>query len=244
MDSVEVKDEQEIEIDLKALFLKIKSLWYVVIIGLLIGALIAIIYTAFLKTPQYESSSMVYLRSASKSVSLQDLQLGSELTNDYEIIFKSRPNMEKVIKKLDLDMDVKELTNMITIANPADTRILQVSVVSNDPNTSKNIANEVVTYGMNNIREIDSQEPYLVEKAIANEEKIGPSILKMGAIGGAVGLMLALGAIFIRFILSDQIQSVEDVERVLGLPVLTVVVEDKALNYAKKKSNNEKRRWK
>lgn len=190
----------------------------------------------------YESSAMVYIRGNSKSISLQDLQLGAELTKDYEIIFKSRPNLEKVISKLNLDYEVETLSNMISISNPSDTRILEVSVTSIDANLSKEIANEVVNYGMDSIREIDSQEPYLVEKAIAKNKKVGASLLKMAVTGMLLGIVTSLGIIFIRFVLSDEIKSVEDVERVLELPVLAVVVEDKALSYTKKKTQ-KKKKW-
>ena len=241
MENNEIVSNQYDKIDLVAFFIKLKSLWYVVVIGALIGTLLASIYSTFLTTPMYESSAMVYIRGSSKSISLQDLQLGAELTKDYEIIFKSRPNLEKVISKLNLEYDVETLTKMISISNPSDTRILQVSVTSIDASLSKEIANEVVNYGMDSIREIDSQEPYLVEKAIAKNKKVGASFIKMAATGMLLGIVTALGIIFIRFVLSDEIKSIEDVERVLELPVLAVVVEDKALSYTKKKS--QKKKW-
>ncbi len=134
MNTNEFKEEnQEVEIDLKALFLKIRSLWYVVILGALTGIFVSVLYGKLMTDPMYSASSMVYLRSSSQSISLQDLQLGSELTKDYEIIFKSRPNLENVIADLDLDMSVGQLSGMIAISNPTDTRILQVSVTSEQP---------------------------------------------------------------------------------------------------------------
>lgn len=230
----EVNDE--IEIDLKALFLKVKSLWYILVGGLLVGTLVASMYSIFIATPQYESSSMIYLRGASSStISLQDLQLGAALTNDYEIILKSRPNLSNVITTLNLKYSPEELSGLITVSNPKDTRILDVKVITDDPNLSKDIANEVVGNGMNSIREIDAQEPYLIEKAIAKEQRVGTSTTKLALMGGLVGLMLAFAGVFVRFIFNDSIQSVEDVERNLGLPVLAVVIEDKSLAYAKKK---------
>lgn len=236
MNTIDIQEEnQETEIDLVALFMKIKSLWYVAIIGMLIGAIVTVAYAAFLSTPLYSSSSLVYLRGSSSTISLQDLQVGSELTSDYEVIFKSRPNMEKIIDDLDLDMSTSTLSSMITITNMTDNRFLQVTVTSEDPELSKNIANEVVECGMDNIREIDSQEPYLVEDAIANNQKIGSSTLKKGIIGALAGLIVALGIIFIHFILSDRMTSIEDVERTLELPVLAVVIEDKSLNYKKRR---------
>ena len=238
MDSINLLHEnEEITIDLKGLLLKVKKYWYFILIGFLSGVLLGIMCKAF-STPQYKASSLVYLRNGDSSISLQDLQIGSELTKDYEVIFKSRPNLEKVISKLNLDYTYEELNGMVTINNLTDTRILKVEVVSNDPKISKDIANEVVSYGMDSVREIDSQEPYLVEKAIENNESISTSLIKLIAIGGILGVFIALGIIFLRFALSENIQSIEDVERSLNLPVLAVVMEDKGLNY-KKRSNKK-----
>lgn len=240
MNTNEFKEEnQEVEIDLKALFLKIRSLWYVVILGALTGIFVSVLYGKLMTAPMYSASSMVYLRSSSQSISLQDLQLGSELTKDYEIIFKSRPNLENVIADLDLDMSVGQLSGMIAISNPTDTRILQVSVTSEDPDLSASIVNEVVENGMQTVREIDSQEPYVVERAIPNTTNVGTSLLHRAILGGLVGLIIAIGLISLRFILTDSITSVDDVEEVLGIPVLAVVVEDRNLSYAKK--NNRRK---
>ena len=240
MNTNEFKEEnQEVEIDLKALFLKIRSLWYVVILGALTGIFVSVLYGKLMTAPMYSASSMVYLRSSSQSISLQDLQLGSELTKDYEIIFKSRPNLENVIADLDLDMSVGQLSGMIAISNPTDTRILQVSVSSEDPDLSASIVNEVVENGMQTVREIDSQEPYVVERAIPNTTNVGTSLLHRAILGGLVGLVIAIGLISLRFILTDSITSVDDVEEVLGTPVLAVVVEDRNLSYAKK--NNRRK---
>ena len=240
MNTNEFKEEnQEVEIDLKALFLKIRSLWYVVILGALTGIFVSVLYGKLMTVPMYSASSMVYLRSSSQSISLQDLQLGSELTKDYEIIFKSRPNLENVIADLDLDMSVGQLSGMIAISNPTDTRILQVSVTSEDPDLSASIVNEVVENGMQTVREIDSQEPYVVERAIPNTTNVGTSLLHRAILGGLVGLVIAIGLISLRFILTDSITSVDDVEEVLGTPVLAVVVEDRNLSYATK--NNRRK---
>lgn len=231
----ELRNEQDLEIDLKALFYKVKSLWLLLVVGMLVGAIVMAAYSTFIKTPMYQSTSQIYIRGNSQTVSLQDLQLGSQLTNDYEVLFKSRTNMEKVITSLNLDYSVEQLKGMISISNPTDTRILNISVTAPDPNLAKNIANEVVEQGMNNVREIDSQEPYVVDRAIANANPVGRSMISMTVIGAIIGLVFAIGGISLQFVLSDTIQSVDDVESSLGLPVLAIVAEDKELSYTKKK---------
>lgn len=240
MNSINTSNENYyIELDLKGLFLKVKSYWYFILIGLLIGAALGV-GNKMLFSDKYKASSMIYLRGANSSISLQDLQVGSELTSDYEIILKSRPNLEKVISKLNLKYTAQQLSEMISIANPENTRILKVEVTSGDPNLSKDIVNEVVSVGMDSIREIDSQEPYLVEKAISNNNSISISLEKSVVIGAILGVILTFLIITIKFIFSDNIQSIEDVEYTLGLPVLAVVVESKALSYEKKSTKSKR----
>lgn len=230
------------DIDFKTLFIKIKSLWYVCVIGILAGTLSGIFYYSVLSTPKYESTSMIYLRSANKKLSLESLQLNTNLTQDYEIIFTSRPNLQDVIKVLHLNYSVSQLKKMITIENPNETRILKVTVVDTNPKEAKDIANKLVSFGMDDIREIDSQEPFIVEKAISEPKRIGKTLLQTGLIGALLGLIIVLVSIYGKFALNDSFVSSDDVENTLGLPVLAVIAEDKTLTYAKLESSNSRRR--
>ena len=233
--------QDEIEIDLGALFYKIRSWWYLVVIGCLIGIIGALGYFSYLTIPHYASTSSIYLRGTSRSISLEELQINQELTSDYEIILKSYPNISMVIEDLHLQNSFEEIVSMISITNPTDSRILELTVTSTDPKLSRDIANSIVENGIDRIKEIDSQEPYIVEKARISNNRVGYSRIKMMAIGGLIGILISLGYIFIRFIIDDTIKSTEDVERVLQLPVLTVVGEDDALVYDKHTRNKHKR---
>ena len=244
MDKVEINSNEtddEIEIDLRFIFEQIKEYWYVVLTGGLIVMLAVVGYTAFLDTPMYQSTSKVYLRGASNSISLSDLQLNQELTADYEIIFKSRPILENVINNLGLGYSYSELYNMITIGNPSDSRILEITVTSDDPELSKDIANETMNCSIDSVREIDSQEPYVIENAVVNYSATGHSIIQKGIMGFVVGICLAIGAIALKAILSDTIQSIEDLENTVQLPVLCSVVEDKDLIYNKRQDKKRRR---
>lgn len=235
-------DNDTVEIDLKAMFLKIKSLWYVCVIGLLVGALCGVLYYTTISTPKYESTAMVYLRSSSKKLSLESLQLNTSLTQDYQIIFTSRPNLEETIKKLNLKYDVDELKNMITIENPDETRILEITVKSTSKGEAKNIANTLMECGMDDIREVDSQEPYVIESAVKAETRTGLNLPKMTAVCGLIGLVICLAVIIIRFMINDTFTSSDDIENTLGLPVLAVIAEDKNFAYAKLTTNKKKGR--
>ena len=77
-------------------------------------------------------------------VNLSDLQIGTNLTADYEELLLSRPVMESVIHNLRLtDTTVEGLREQIKIVNKSGTRILEISATTEDPALSAKIANEV-----------------------------------------------------------------------------------------------------
>jgi capsular polysaccharide biosynthesis protein len=95
------QDDDEIEIDLRELLFEMKKKIWFIIAGLLIGAAITGAYSKFLITPQYKSEAKLYVLSKETTLtSLADLQIGSQLTQDYMILVKSRTVTEKVISDL------------------------------------------------------------------------------------------------------------------------------------------------
>ncbi len=237
-----IRKDDEIEIDISALLHQLLRFWWTMVLGVGIGICCAWFYTTKCMTPMYSASSMVYMRGsdndANPAVSLQELQVSTELTNDYEIIFKSRPIMEKVIKALDLKMSYKQLAARVEISNPTDTRILKVSIKDKNPKIAKDIVNKIVYYGMESVEEIDSKEPYLIEEAIEDHDKVGPNLKMNVLIGGLVGGILVAGIILLQFLLNDRIVSSDDVEKYLELPVLCEIMEDDSFNYQKRGKKN------
>jgi capsular exopolysaccharide synthesis family protein len=69
-----------------------------------------------------------------------------------------------------------------------------------------------------------------IEPAVVPEEPIRPRPLVNTALATAVGLMLAAGIVFLVEYLDDTLKDPDDIERVLGLPVLGLVAEMKYKN--------------
>lgn len=218
-------------IDLLELFQQYLKHWWVILIGFVAGSLLAGVYTFKIATPIYEASSMVYMRGAGETVSLQDLQIGAELTKDYEVIFTSRPILEETVEELDLDMTWKELKQRLSLANQSDTRILKVSLRDPDPKLASKIVNKVVEIGMESVKEIDSKEPYLIEKAVVDWDKVSPSHSKNLIMGAMLGILLVMGVITVNYLLNDKVRSVRDVEQTLHLPVFCIVPESSCCSY-------------
>ena len=63
MDNIQPIDNDEIEIDLKDLFLELVSFWKWILLAMILGAFIAYVASRFLMVPEYESVSDLYVLS-------------------------------------------------------------------------------------------------------------------------------------------------------------------------------------
>lgn len=237
----ETTSNDEITIDLIGLLLRVKKFWWLIIIGIIMGIGVSWLYTDKCVTPMYSASSMVYLRGSSTdpTASFQDIQVSTALTKDYELIFRSRPIMEKVIEDLSLPMTYKQLAARVEISNPNDTRILKVAIKDQDPELAKKIVNRIVAHGMDSAKVIDQKDPYLVEEAVKDLDIVSPNMKMNMMVGGLAGCIIMLGVIFIQYLINDHIVTSEDVEKYLDLPVLCEIVESKSCNYDRKKGRTQ-----
>lgn len=212
------------EIDLKELFYVLKNKILVILLTAIVFAGTAGIITKFLITPVYSSTAQIYVVSKSSISNLTDLTMGNQLTQDYMVIVKSRPVLEEVIKKLKLKIDYKEFREQITVENPADTRLLQISVKNESPAMAQKITQQLAkTTARTVATKMDVKAPTIIENAYIADEPDSPDMKKNIILGALVGLVLCAGVISVRHILNDTIRKEEDIEKYLGLNTLAKI---------------------
>ena len=236
-------DDDTIEIDLKEIFY---ALWHRILIILLagiLGGVIAGAYTRYMMTPVYTSSSMLLVLTKETTLSsLADLQIGSQLTNDYSVMTTSRPVLEEVIDNLNLQMDYEELERMITISNPEDTRILEISVEHPSPQMAMQIVNELSEVASEFIGDnMEVVPPKIIEEGIVPTEKTSPSTMRNTLLGILAGLFISGGIVVLMTVLNDSIKNEDDVEKYLGLSTLASVPDRKDYIGGKKKKSGRKK---
>lgn len=220
-----LRDNDEMEIDLLQLFYALKKKIWFILAAMIIGGGLAGVCSKFLITPLYSSTSMMYILSKETTLtSLADLQIGSQLTEDYKVIVKSRPVLGEVIDSLALDMSYEQLLAKISIGNPTDTRILTVTVTDPDPYRAKAIVDCVAETASDYIGEImEMIPPKIIENGTVPTMKTSPSNGKNAVLGALAGMILVCGIVVIQVIMNDTVRTEEDVERYLGLTVLASV---------------------
>lgn len=234
------EESQEIEIDLKELFFVVrKKILLILIVMVVAGAGTGIICKYFM-TPMYQSTSKLYILSQSTSItSIADIQVGSFLTQDYMELIYSRPVLEEVIEKQKLSETYEELKGKISLSNPSDTRIIEITVTYDEPNTAKAIVDELAEIAKKSISQImATDEPNIVESGVVNPDKVSPTTVKNALIASLLAALLAIGIIAVRHILNDSIRSSDDVEKYLGLNVLASIPIAKS-----EESDHKRKRW-
>ena len=192
----EIQDD-EVTIDLMELFSALWAKKTIIILSAVFMALVAFVGTKMFVTPKYTSVTKLYVMAknddSSASATYSELQSGSMLTKDYMELVKSRPVLEKAISKLKLDMEPEELAEMITTETPTDTRIMSADSVNT------------------------------VEEGNLPTSPSSPNVKKNMMLGALLGLVISMGFVVLIFILDDTVKTPDDVEKYLGLNVLTSI---------------------
>lgn len=231
MDENAIKQNEEVEIDLKRLFDAVwNRIWIVVLVTVLTGAL-AFVGTLLFITPKYESSAMFYVNNgslsignASLSLSAGDISASRGLVDTYIVILQTRETLVDVIDYSGVDITVGELRGMITAAAVDDTEIFRVTVTHPDPETAEVLANAVAHILPKRIdRIIESTSAQVVDTAIVPTAPSSPDYTKNAVIGLLAGLLVTVVIIVLRELFDTSIRVEEDIQRVCPHPVLSAV---------------------
>ena len=216
------------EIDLVDLFGFYMSRLPLLIIAVVVGALIAGLYTHFLVPNRYTTTSKMYMVSSSSDsvVNLSDLNLGTSISNDYVELMKSRPVIEDVIDKLELKYDYDRLVKMISLSVITNTRIVRIAVTSTSPQEARSIANQLARTAKVQLPKVmDAPAPTIVEDAVLPTVKSSPSLTKNVLIGALLCLIAVLAVLTVLYLQDDTLKSSEDVEKEFGILPLSVIPE-------------------
>ena len=216
---------EETQIDLIEVFHLFLRKWWLIVGCLIIGLTAAGLYTKLLITPQYSATSMIYVLSKTTSItSVADLQLGTQLTADFQMLAKSRTVVNAVIEESGMDLRYSELVSRMSVENPSETHMLKLTVTDPDPEAAAKLSNayaEVMTEQIADIMNTD--KPNIAERAVEPSSPASPNFRKNIMMGGLAGAALACLLILIQYLMNDTIQTEEDVRKYLGLHTLAAM---------------------
>ncbi|MBS0709073.1 Wzz/FepE/Etk N-terminal domain-containing protein [Streptococcus suis] len=227
-------NNQEVNaIEIDVLFL-LKTIWrkkFLILLTAVLTAGLAFVYSSFLVTPQYDSTTRIYVVSqnveAGAGLTNQELQAGTYLAKDYREIILSQDVLIQVATELNLKESLKE---KISVSIPVDTRIVSISVRDADPNEAARIANSLRTFAVQKVVEVTKvSNVTTLEEAVPAEEPTTPNTKRNILLGLLAGGILATGLILVMEVLDDRVKRPQDIEEVMGLTLLGIVPDSKKL---------------
>ena len=219
------QEANTIEIDVLSLLRTIWRKKFLILLTAILTTGLAFAYSAFLVTPQYDSTTRLYVVTQSSDngagITNQDLQAGSFLVKDYKEIILSQDVLKNVTTTLGITDDIKE---KITVNIPVDTRILSITVRDSDPNQAATIANTLRDEAAKKIIEVTKvSDVTTLEAALPAEKPSTPQTKRNLVLGFVAGAFLATALVLVLEVLDDRVKRTQDIEEGLGMTLLGVV---------------------
>ena len=212
------------EINIKDFFSYLKRyIWVFILVAILAVSGVAT-YDLAIKKPVYQARTTIVIAKSdsaeSSAATLNDVNASQKLTTTYSEIAKSELVLNQVIKHLNLEMDVRDLSKNVTVKPVEDTSILSVAVKDLNAEQAAEITNEIAKvfteevmkiYKLDNVSQLSVAE---APETPANNTLVRDVMLAvLGSVAGVAGLL------FLKFYLDDSVKRSDDVEKIFGLPV-------------------------
>lgn len=218
------------EINIKDLFnYLISKIWFILLIMILVFTL-GYVYLFGYKVPKFQSNTTLVLTRVSQdsnvdsAITTTDLTLNQKLVSTYREIIKSKLVLNEVIDELELDCSFNELSKNIVVTSVSDTELIKISVSSESSEEAALIANAIAKHFISMIVDIYNIENVsIIEKAEVAKTPYNVDFTKHTIIYFAIGLASSLGLLFLSYYFDKTIRDEEDIEKLIGLPVLGIV---------------------
>lgn len=216
-------------ISLQDLFKTIRKRLGLIALLTILAITIAGVISFLVLTPVYQTSTEILVNQSpaeTGQLTNQNIQTDLQLINTYSGIIKSPAILDQVVEEMNLDMTTDQLTSKITVSNADQSQIVNITVQDEDPAMAVEIANTTASVFESDIQELMNVDNVtILSPAVLKENPspVAPNPMLNMAIAAVVGLMLGVGIAFLMEYLDTTMKDQQDIEDVLGLPLLGIV---------------------
>ncbi|OKL37654.1 YveK family protein [Domibacillus mangrovi] len=213
-------------ISLKELAETLKKRLKLIVLITITATLISGLISYFLLTPIYQTSTQLLVNQAKTDQQVYntaEVQTNLQLISTYNVIMKSPAILDKVSENLALDLSATQLSSKITVQSEQNSQVVNINVQDEDPGIAVDIANETARVFQSeivHIMNVDNVSILAPAEVKENMSPVKPQPMLNIAIATVVGLMAGVGLAFLLEYLDNTVKTEQDVEKLLGLPVL------------------------
>jgi len=214
-------------ISLNDIFEILKRKWKIILVFALTSTLVASIALFLLITPQYESTTKVFIgkeESQQEGYNILDIQMYQKLLKTYAEIIKTEDLVKKAIDKTGFEIKPKEAVENLTVVSLADTQIIEIKYKTSSPEEAVKLvyaikdefvklSTELVPNG--NVQVLE--EPRFPLRAVSPNKSMGLIIAIV------LGVFIGIGVIFLIEFMDNTYKNKDRLEEELNIPVLGMI---------------------
>lgn len=215
--------------ELKDYWTTIRHRWRVVVLSLVV-ALAAAAFLTWQATPQYSSSSRIFVSTSESdtSAAYQGGLFATQRVASYADLVQSRQLAARVSDELGGEMDPDELTGQVTAQVVPETVILEITATHPDPAVARDVAQAYAEGLKELVADLETPsgssnaliKASIVDNAQLSDSAVSPQPLRNLGLAAVLGLLLGIGLAVARELLDTSVSSADDVAQVTTTPIL------------------------
>ena len=214
--------------NINRIFTLIKSKFLFLILFTLIGTVAVGLYTVFIISPVYSLQSKLIMKNGSgqstDAQTIEALNLFQRQTKTYLEIADLPPVKEETNKALDLSPEEISKIQSVKLTNDSGSQLVTVTVRALDRELADRYIREyVIQYKKFTADRLGRDNLSVVTEALGSSSPVYPVLWKNLLVSILVFSFIGFNIIFIKYVLSDSIDSYVDLEELVGTPVLGMI---------------------
>jgi capsular exopolysaccharide synthesis family protein len=209
--------------------------WRIIISCLIITMSAAAAVTAEM-TPQYQSTSQIFVSSSSSSSSdaYQGNLFSTQRVASYADLITGKELAQRVISSRHLDMTSDELSAKVTASTVPDTVLLNISVTDPDPETAQRLTQAYSQELSDLVAELETPpgkttpvlKATIVDSADLPASAVSPQPVRNLGLAAVLGLLLGIGIAVLREILDTTVKTSDDILQITGGSLMAGIAYD------------------
>ena len=218
--------------NINRIFSLIKSKLLFLLLFTIVGTTAVGLYTVFIISPIYSVSSKLIMKNTSDQTNGQNndaqtieaINLFQRQAKTYLEIADLPPVKDETNKALGLSPDDIAKIKSVKLTNDSGSQLVTITVRGLDRNLAERYIKEYVSqYKKFTADRLGRDNLSVVTEALGSDSPVYPVLWKNLLVSILVFSFVGFNVIFIKYLLSDSIDSYEDLEELVGTPVLGMI---------------------
>ena len=201
----------------------LKKKWQLIVSITLASTILVTIVSFFLIKPKYEANTKLFIgkessASTDQNYNSNDVQMYQKLLKTYSVTIATSDLVERAFEDAGIDVDANKALAGLTVTPQTDTQILEIKEECKD--VVQAITDEFIKTSPELITNANVK---VIEEVKLPTAPVSPNKKLNIAVGFLLGLAVGVGIALLLAIMDSTFKDKEQLEQVMGLPVLGVI---------------------